>query len=405
MNGSLWALTGMAMLLLLIVVVRLLPKPVWLLPMLIYLAVGAVWSGVQPELYVPAVTEEFVPLLKLLAEAGLVMMLFQAGLDANLTELKRQLALALKIWLSNVGLSALLGFACAMLLGFSLISALFIAVALTATSVGVPVALWGQAGQLNTEAGSLLLEVAELDDISTVLLMAILVAMVPLLQPSSSQHSLAEPLLQMSLMMVGFVAIALIFARYLAPILTHWVRSRANGHELLQAVLAVSLLLAVLSEVAGLSLAIGAFLAGLAFSGDRAMQAEKTLVQRLTDLFSPFFFIGLGLEIPWSEIGDAGVITLVLLTAAIVGKLVGTALPMWSQFGRRTSLLVGMSMVPRSEVAMIVMQKGLSYGLDPRAFVGMLGVVVGTVLLTSLTVPLALARKADTARQSRASEG
>jgi len=397
MTESVAALTGLACMLVLILIVRQLPKPVWLLPMLLYIAAGAAFSAWQPADHWPVLKQSFVPLLQLLSEAGLVMMLFQAGLDANLADFRRQLPAAVVIWLSDVLVSAVAGFACATLLGFDFLTALFITVAFTATSVGVSVALWGQAGLLSSPQGSLLLEIAELDDISTILLLSLLLAFTvggqgqPDLTAASSVSSVWH-LLTLLGWMFGFIAVAYGFGRYLEPGLTQWIRRRQQLHDTLLWVVAVSLLFAVLAELAGLSLAIGAFLAGLAFSSDKAVQTEKKSARFLTELLSPFFFFGLGTLVDWPMLSEAGWPALWLLLAAIAGKFFGNYLPVRQRFGHSTALTIGVSMAPRSEVAMIVMQKGLSYGLDPKAFLAMLVVVLGSVMFSALSVPLLLKR-------------
>ena len=106
-------------------------------------------------------------------------------------------------------------------------------------------------------------------------------------------------------------------------------------------------------------------------------------------LFSPFFFIDLGLSVDIEFLGQGTVIGLVLIVAAVVGKLVGAGLPIWLLTNRRTGLLIGLSMIPRAEIAMVVMQQARLLGdwaVPPELFGGMLVVS----LLTSLIIPLAL---------------
>lgn len=383
----------LASLMLVILVIRLCPKPLWLLPMLLYIGVGVALNALQLPNTAPVLAESFLPLLRLLAEAGLVMLLFQAGLSANLKELKAQLPLALRIWLSNVVLAAACGYLCARyLLHYDLLTSAFIAVALTATSVGVPVAIWSANGQLRSKLGNLLLEIAELDDISTIVLMAMLVALTPWLLNSGDSTAAADILLQMAGMMLGFIALALLFSRVIEPRLTRLLARFAHAHEQVLFVVATSLVLAAMSEFAGLSLAIGAFIAGLAFSRDRAIGREQAALQFVSESLTPFFFIGLGLQLSLQQAAPALLPALALTLAAIAGKVAGVALPMWRTFGATSALTVGVSMVPRSEVAMIVMQKGLALGVASEAFMAMLWVVLLTVLFTALLAPWQLSK-------------
>ena len=121
-------------------------------------------------------------LLSFLADIGIICFLFRIGLErVNLRGLIAQLKRAGVIWIGNVVVSGLLGYlTCTYLLNLDLLPSLFVAVAFTATSVGIPVAVWQDAGMMRSETGALLLDIAEMDDISAVVLMAILFALTPI---------------------------------------------------------------------------------------------------------------------------------------------------------------------------------------------------------------------------------
>jgi Kef-type K+ transport system membrane component KefB len=119
---------------------------------------------------------------ELLAEVGVVALLFHIGVRSKLGALLAQLPKASVIWLGSVSASGLLGFAIPYYyLGLELTARLFAAVALIATSVGVSVSVYESAGPLDSEQGRLFLDAAELDDISAVVLMALLFAVAPVL--------------------------------------------------------------------------------------------------------------------------------------------------------------------------------------------------------------------------------
>ena len=114
-------------------------------------------------------TESMVTHLGFLADIGVIALLFRVGLESDLDGLLGQLKNVPAIWLGNVLLSGVLGYiASAYLLELPLIPSLFIAVALTATSVAVPVAVWREAEALNSPNGDLMLDTAELDDVSAI---------------------------------------------------------------------------------------------------------------------------------------------------------------------------------------------------------------------------------------------
>src|SRR6056297_2644131 len=121
--------------------------------------------------------------LDFLAKIGVVILLFRVGLESDLSLLARQLRNAATIWLPNMVLPAVAAFLLVYFWpGYGLLNALFVAVAASATSIGVSTAVWEEAGQLKTPTGALLVDAAELDDISAVILLSVLFALVPVLR-------------------------------------------------------------------------------------------------------------------------------------------------------------------------------------------------------------------------------
>ena len=113
---------------------------------------------------------------------GLICLLFRVGLESDLGKLISQLRRASLVWLGNVTASGLLGFLAAFyLLHLGILASLFIATAMTATSVGISVSIWQEAKRLDSPNGDLMLDVAEMDDISAIFLMALLFNIAPVI--------------------------------------------------------------------------------------------------------------------------------------------------------------------------------------------------------------------------------
>lgn len=356
--------------------------------LVIYIALGTLLGWLDTR--IPLFDQGSRHSLALLAEAGLVLLVFKVGLESDLSGLLKQLPNASWIWLWNVLFSGAFGFAAAYYLtSFALLTSIFIGVALTATSLGVTVTIWQDAKQLTTERGNLFVDVAELDDISSIVLMAILVALAPLLASGQSiaVMDVSLTLAKVLSTLILFVTACWVFSVYIEKRLTQFVERYETRHEPMVLMLSIGFIIAALAEVSGLSLAVGAFLAGLAFSRDTAAAKERVVFNGLYVVFTPFFFIGLGLHIDLTAFSSALWPGLVLLVAAIAGKMLGTSLPAYRRLGGYGALLIGVSMIPRAEIAMVIMQKALVADADPRAFTAMMVVTVGTVLLTSLTLP------------------
>ena len=132
-------------------------------------------------------SEEGHAALDILAELGIVALLFRVGLESDIAGLRRQLGRASLVWMGNVLLTAVPGyFVMSWLLGYDQIPSLIAAVALTATSIGVSVGMWQQHDALGTPKGQLLTDVAEMDDLSGLALMVLLFAVVPILHETGA---------------------------------------------------------------------------------------------------------------------------------------------------------------------------------------------------------------------------
>jgi Kef-type K+ transport system membrane component KefB len=338
-------------------------------------------------------------ILEFLAKLGVFSLLFRIGLDSDLPGLLRQLRRAGVIWAGNVAASGVAGYAAARyVLGLGLVPSLFAATALTATSIGIAVGIWRDAGTLDSETGELMLDVAELDDISGVVFMAILFGIVPALrQGAGVGKAVAVSGGLVLLKLTVFAGGCVLFARFVEERLTTWASRLSPRPDPMITLVAVSLVIAGIAGLLGFSLAIGAFFAGLVFSRDpRAVRIEASF-DVLYDLFVPFFFVGLGTMVTAGSVGGAVVAAGVLLAAAVVGKLVGTFAPAVAFEDRAGAGALALSMVPRAEITMLIMSYGRSLGewaVPPMLYT----TALLTVAATALGVPpvlLTLLRRLD----------
>ncbi|EGJ50180.1 cation:proton antiporter [Desulfocurvibacter africanus] len=299
-----------------------------------------------------------------LGDAGLVALLFRVGLESNLRRLRSQIGRASLVAVGDICLAGIVAYgACRWLLSLDLTQSVIVASALTATSVGVTVSVWQAAGSLNTRTGALLVDVAEMDDIAGVIILGLVLALASDLRTGHVRLEAFETVLGLTLARLAlFTAVCFAFARYLERPLMAFLRHWEVPADLNLTMTALGFILAALAGLLGFSLAIGAFFAGLAFSRDpRALPLDRGFTP-IYELLSPFFFIGIGLRIDPASLPMAGLASLVLLLAALLGKLLGNGLPVWFLENRRAALLVGVSMAPRAEVTMIIMQMGQGLG-------------------------------------------
>ncbi len=344
-------------------------------------------------------SEEVGGIFDFLATVGVVFLLFRVGLESNLAGLRRQLKPASVIWAGNIFFSGFLGYVAAyFLLGLEQIPSLFVAVALTATSVAISVGVWQEAKATQSRVGEVLVDVAEMDDISAMVLMALLFSVVPLLREGAEASlgvALAKELGFLLLKTAAFGTVCVIFSRYLEHRLTSLFKriEPAPGQTLMVA--GAGLIIAALAGLLGFSVAIGAFFAGLVFSRDPEAVKVDTPFGLLYEFFTPFFFIGIGLNIDPGSLASGLGIGGVLLGVAVLGKVVGTAGPAIVPIGWTGALLLSVSMVPRAEIAMVIMQRGLNQGdwaVPADVFSGMVLVTAVTAIVTPIVLRRMLRR-------------
>ncbi len=343
--------------------------------------------------------------LHFLGKLGVIALLFRVGLESDLAGLLRQLRSASVIWLGSVGLAGALGFwAARELLELATVPSLVIGVAMTATSVGIPTLVWREHAALRTAGGERFLDVAELDDISGVIFLALLFAVLPAVGgaglvgggPRAVAAFLVRQAGLFALKLAALVAGAWAFSRWLEAPLSRLVRRLVPAPDPMLVILGLGVMLAAVAGQLGFSVAIGAFLAGLVFSRDEQAAQVQRSFRPLYELLTPFFFVSVGLMLAPAALPTAAGGGAVLLTAAVVGKVVGTGLPALAFGSARDAAILGVSMVPRAEITMLVVQKAHAAGdavLGQTAYAGMVVVCAATCILGPLALRWLLARR------------
>jgi Kef-type K+ transport system membrane component KefB len=328
--------------------------------------------------------------LDVVAELGVIILLFTVGLETSLDDLRLVGRPALLVGTLGVVLPLGAGVALMLGLGYERPDALFVAAAIVATSVGVTARVLRDLGAVRTTAARVVLAAAVVDDILAILVLAVVSGTV------AGDVSTVE-LSVLLLVVVGFLAAVLFLGPPALRRASSFVRIPGIPESPFLVAVLLTLGLAALSEVIGLAAIIGAFLAGLIF--DFRREEVATQIEPVYELLVPFFFAITGSRLDPAVFTDAGILGLaaVVTVVAVVTKVAGG-------YGGAvglaplTRLTVGVGMVPRGEVGLIVASLGLGLGLDPRLF----GVVVAMTVVTTLATPPALG---PLVRRERAAEG
>ncbi|MGD8570560.1 MAG: cation:proton antiporter [Gammaproteobacteria bacterium] len=329
-----------------------------------------------------------------LADIGVIALLFQVGLQSHPQALLKKLPQAMKVWMGDVGGSALIGFAVSYyVVALPLIPSLIVATALTATSVGVSVSAWQSQNALSSDNGRLLLDVAELDDISAVVLMGLLFVLVTTLH--GEQEGIVSLLTVTGVTFVVkfalFIGLCFLFSRFAEPTITQFTAQLEPAPQLMLTVVGIGFIIAAFANWLGFSLAIGALFAGLVFSRDPEAVKTKNSFKDIYAFVTPFFFINIGMHVNPEQVGAGAVLGLVLLIAAVAGKVLGAGTPTLILGGATSATLIGVSMVPRAEIAMIVVHQAQQLGdwaMPERIYTAM----VFVTMVTCIGAPFVLYR-------------
>ncbi len=321
--------------------------------------------------------------LDVLAEIGVVLLLFSVGLETRLDEMQRVGRSAAQVGVLGVIVPFALGAVWAHGSGYEWTQSMFVAAAFVATSAGITARVLQELGALQRQESRVILGAAVIDDILAMLLLGIVTA----LQSGESLHigHLALVLGEA----VGFVVVVALVGTRVARQSSRWLEAPIDSLSPLTIVLALCLGLAFLSTQFGLAAIIGAFLAGMIASETTQRHCLEEQTKPLLALMTPFFFVVTGTKVELAQLADWNTLgALALVTAiAVISKLMGGFFGALS-LGRKGALIVGIGMIPRGEVGVVVASLGLAAGVfTPRVY----ALIVAMSLLTAMITPPFLA--------------
>ncbi len=329
-----------------------------------------------------------------MAEIGVVLLMFSAGLETNLKEMVKTGPVAVMIALAGVFIPLFSGAAIYMLVyGVSpwgsdeFYTAVFIGVILTATSVSITVQTLKELGKLKGKVGTTIINAAIIDDIIGIIVLTVVIG---LRDPETSVSAVVinTGLFFVVSIVVGFVsykAFKLLDNKY-----PHTRRIPIIG-------LAYCLFFAYVAEAYfGIADITGAYMAGVILCSikDSEYIAQKMDINSYM-IFGPIFFISIGLNTTdFAMEGSLVLFMILFIVVGIVSKILGCGLvAKCAKFNWNDSFKIGMGMACRGEVALIVAQKGLDVGiLDPKFFSSIILLIIISSILTPVTLKVLYAK-------------
>ncbi len=325
-------------------------------------------------------SEEF----KLFAEIGILFMLFISGLQTSLPKLKKMGKPSSFVAIGGIVLPLILGIAAGMFFGFSQQDSIVIGLILVATSVGVTVRTLMDLHALDSDVGTTILGGAVIDDVLGIILLAFVLGI--------------DSPIYIGIKIIIFFLIFLYLGLKIMDKILDLGEKIHLPKALLSISLAVFLIFSFFADKSGISGIIGAFVAGLIIG--HTLKSRKIIddVQTIGyGLFIPLFFVWVGASL-WegvsqdlSSFAAIGLLALVIIIVAIVGKIVGCGIgAKLAGMKNKESLQIGVGMIPRMELALIIVSSAISHGLlsSPKVEHQILAATILLTIATTLIAPL-----------------
>lgn len=339
--------------------------------------------------------------IETVAEVGVILLMFSAGLETDLNEIRKDGKASFVAALIGV-IGPLIGGTLCYLQFFhttggkdEMLKALFIGVSLTATSVSITVETLREMGKLNGRVGNTILGAAVMDDIIGIIVLTIVSGM------KDTSISIVTVLVKIVLYLV-LICILLFITSKLRPFIERGDEKR----RIVILAVAFCFILAFVSErYFGIADITGAYFAGLMF----CTMKVRTYISRRVEIasyliFSPVFFASIGLKTSITGFDlHMLLFCMALLVIAVITKVIGCGLgTKLCGYSGKEALQVGVGMISRGEVALIVAQKGYQYGLvDDTLFAPIVLVVIITTLITPVLLKIAMKNNDENAEKTK----
>lgn len=350
--------------------------------------VGALLAGLILGPAVFNIIEE-TDFIKQLAEVGVIVLLFNAGLESNLSEFKKSGKTSFIVAVMGVMIPLIGGTILAYCINHGkvenvsvFVQNIFIGSVLTATSVSITVETLRELGKVSTSVGNIIVGAAIIDDVLGMLVLTIITSL------AGSSVSVIKVIVKI----VGFFIFSIIVGIITYKLFNKWVdKYDIDKRRFVIVSFVICLLLSFSAEeFFGVADITGAYIAGLVLSSNKeTIYITKRFETLSYILLSPVFFASVGLNVKLPDLnGKIVIITIALIAVAILTKIIGCGLgAKLCGYNNMESIQIGSGMITRGEVTLIIASKGLALGLMSSYF---LTPVILMVVFTSIFTPILL---------------
>jgi CPA2 family monovalent cation:H+ antiporter-2 len=345
------------------------------------MVIGYIGAGIIIGPYTPPFSFILnVEVLNLFAEIGIILLLFVVGMEFPIEKLKSIGRKAFVIAITEAFGTFSAGYITGQALNFSFFDSLFVALAISVTSTVIVMRVLEELNMIKEEASVLILGVAIIEDI-------IIISMLAILQSVGSTGNLSFIDIGFSIgITIAFIAGVLLIGSKTVPKLVDYV-SRTNQHDVLVvAMLGVAFGLAFVAYQIGISVAAGAFFAGVLIAESKSHSVTRVLATPLRDMFAALFFVSVG------ALMDVNILLLVFIVPALVLVAVSLAAKFFTVFlatkyqgfSRLTSLRAAFGLSSSGgELALVVAKGGIDVGVTGSFLLPMVGAM--TIITTFMS--------------------
>ncbi|EPH99641.1 Na+/H+ antiporter [Enterococcus faecalis 13-SD-W-01] len=317
------------------------------------------------------------------SEIGVILLMFLAGLESDLSLLKKYFRPAILVAVFGIVLPVVLGWGTGIGFNVTQKEALFLGIILAATSVSISVEVLKELNVVNTKEGSTILGASVLDDILVVLVLSLSLTFLT----GKSEGSVSLPILILE--QIFYFILIFLLVKWIAPFLMRLSEKIYANSAVIIMSLVICLSMSYVADLVGLSAVIGAFFAGIAVSQTKVQKEVFHNIEALGySVFIPVFFVSVGLEVTFDSIAERWFFILAFTIIAILSKLLGGYLGAKAAgFSSNSSLMVGSGMISRGEMALIILQIGQQSQLIEESYYSPLVLII---LISTLVSPLVL---------------
>jgi monovalent cation:H+ antiporter-2, CPA2 family len=345
------------------------------------MVIGYIVAGMIIGPYTPPFSFILRPeILNLLSEIGIVLLLFVVGLEYPIAKLRSVGRKALVIAFSEAFGTFVLGFAVGQLIGMTLFDSLFIALAISVTSTVVLSRVLQEFGIAKTDVSTLLLGVTVIEDI-------IIVSTLAVLQSVASAGTLAIEEIAISIgLVLAFIAGALFIGSKTIPKFVDFVSKTNQIDVLVVAILGVAFGLSFIANQLGISVAAGAFFAGVLVAESRSQATARVLTSPLKDMFAALFFVSVGALMDVSQLPLFIIPALIFVATSFAAKFITVYLSSKSQgLSKKATIQTAFgSSASGGELSLVVAKGGADVGATSAFVLPMVGTMT---IITSFLSP------------------